>query len=43
MGVLGWLDRMAGRLNRKVGGTATPAAATVIQGEEAEKVEAEDS
>jgi len=55
MGVLGWLDRVAGRVNRKVGGTAvavaadnapvtaSPAAARVIQEEEAQEVKAEES
>jgi len=55
MGVLRWLDRIAGRVNRKAGGTAvavaaenapvtaSPAAATVIQEEEAQEVKAEES
>jgi len=55
MGLFGWLDRIAGRVNRKMSGTAvvvaaenapttaSPAAATVIQEEEAQEVEAEES
>jgi hypothetical protein len=55
MGLLGWLDRIAGRVNRKISGTAvvvaaenapttaTPAAAAVIATEEAEEVRAEGS
>jgi hypothetical protein len=55
MGLLGWLDRVAGRVNRKISGTAvvvaaenapttaTPAAAVVIREEEAEEVETEGS
>jgi hypothetical protein len=53
MGILGWLDRVAGRLNRKVAPTAVtvaaegapvtaaPAAVTEIQEAEAEEVEGE--
>jgi hypothetical protein len=54
MGLLGWLDRIAGRLNRKISGTAvviaaenapttaTPAAAAVIGKEEAEEIGTEE-